>query len=219
VENLEFIRRPRSNRLWTPDGLWCADVAHITPLDRHFLCCCQRLRSPHQPTSGIAITGTRASCPAISSRPTTTFRSMARGERSAAQPAIRRATGMVARYYFGNPGFLSRPLHGCSFGPCWTITCIGRVWNPPGPGSRATREPPEGGFPSLGSAPEGRSILYFTFRDPPILQPPYITLQAINSPNLQRSIGVCKQRVSSIGLWQRAFTGALFQEPTVTSIG
>jgi hypothetical protein len=156
--------------------------------------------------------------PGYQHRPTTTFRSMARGERSAAQPAIRRATGMVARYYFGNPGFLSRPLHGCSFGPCWTITCIGRVWNPPGP-EAATREPPEGGFPSLGSAPEGRSILYFTFRDPLILQPPYKTFQAINSPNLQRSIGVCKQRVSSIGLWRRAFTGALFQEPTVTSIG
>jgi hypothetical protein len=29
--------------------------------------------------------------------------------------------------------------------------------------------------------------------------------------NLQRSIGVCKQRFSGIGLWRRAFTGALFR--------
>ncbi len=34
-----------------------------------------------------------------------------------------------ARYYFGNPGFYQGRYNGGSFGPCWTITPIGRVWN------------------------------------------------------------------------------------------
>ena len=34
-----------------------------------------------------------------------------------------------ARYYFGNPGFYHGRYNGGSFGPCWTITPIGRVWN------------------------------------------------------------------------------------------
>jgi hypothetical protein len=34
-----------------------------------------------------------------------------------------------ARYYFGNPGFYRGRYNGGSFGPCWTITPIGRVWN------------------------------------------------------------------------------------------
>src|SRR5579863_2159147 len=33
-----------------------------------------------------------------------------------------------ARYYFGNPGFYQGRYNGGSFGPCWTITPIGRVW-------------------------------------------------------------------------------------------
>lgn len=34
-----------------------------------------------------------------------------------------------ARYYFGEPGFFHGRYNGGSFGPCWTITPIGRVWN------------------------------------------------------------------------------------------
>jgi hypothetical protein len=34
-----------------------------------------------------------------------------------------------ARYYFGNPGFYHGRYNGGSFGPCWTITPIGHVWN------------------------------------------------------------------------------------------
>jgi hypothetical protein len=34
-----------------------------------------------------------------------------------------------ARYYFGSPGFYHGRYNGGSFGPCWTITPIGRVWN------------------------------------------------------------------------------------------
>jgi hypothetical protein len=33
------------------------------------------------------------------------------------------------RYYFGEPGFWHGRYNGGSYGPCWTITPIGRVWN------------------------------------------------------------------------------------------
>ena len=33
------------------------------------------------------------------------------------------------RYYFGDPGFLHGRYNGGSFGPCWTWTPIGRMWN------------------------------------------------------------------------------------------
>ena len=32
-------------------------------------------------------------------------------------------------YYFGNPGFLHGRYNGGSFGPCWTSTPIGLMWN------------------------------------------------------------------------------------------
>jgi hypothetical protein len=33
------------------------------------------------------------------------------------------------RYYFGQPGFSHGRYNGGSFGPCWTWTPIGRMWN------------------------------------------------------------------------------------------
>ena len=33
------------------------------------------------------------------------------------------------RYYFGEPGFYRGRYNGGSFGPCWTYTPIGLVWN------------------------------------------------------------------------------------------
>jgi len=33
------------------------------------------------------------------------------------------------RYYFGRPGFYGGRYNGGSFGPCWTRTPIGPVWN------------------------------------------------------------------------------------------
>ena len=33
------------------------------------------------------------------------------------------------RYYFGDPGFFRRQYNGGSFGPCWTWTPIGPIWN------------------------------------------------------------------------------------------
>jgi hypothetical protein len=33
------------------------------------------------------------------------------------------------RYYFGEPGFFHGRYNGGSFGPCWTWTPIGRIWN------------------------------------------------------------------------------------------
>jgi hypothetical protein len=33
------------------------------------------------------------------------------------------------RYYFGEPGFYRGRYNGGSFGPCWTWTPIGRMWN------------------------------------------------------------------------------------------
>jgi hypothetical protein len=33
------------------------------------------------------------------------------------------------RYYFGDPGFFRRRYNGGSFGPCWTWTPIGPIWN------------------------------------------------------------------------------------------
>lgn len=32
-------------------------------------------------------------------------------------------------YYFGNPGFFRGRYNGGSFGPCWTSTPIGLMWN------------------------------------------------------------------------------------------
>ncbi|MFB9262765.1 hypothetical protein ACFFWD_06195 [Bradyrhizobium erythrophlei] len=32
-------------------------------------------------------------------------------------------------YYFGRPGFYRGRYNGGSFGPCWTWTPIGRMWN------------------------------------------------------------------------------------------
>jgi len=32
-------------------------------------------------------------------------------------------------YYFGNPGFFHGRYNGGSFGPCWTWTPIGSMWN------------------------------------------------------------------------------------------
>jgi hypothetical protein len=32
-------------------------------------------------------------------------------------------------YYFGNPGFYHGRYNGGSFGPCWTSTPIGLMWN------------------------------------------------------------------------------------------
>lgn len=34
-----------------------------------------------------------------------------------------------APYYFGDPGFLHGRYNGGSFGPCWTYTPIGLMWN------------------------------------------------------------------------------------------
>ena len=33
------------------------------------------------------------------------------------------------RYYFGEPGFLHGRWNGGSYGPCWTHTPIGLMWN------------------------------------------------------------------------------------------
>ncbi len=33
------------------------------------------------------------------------------------------------RYYFGEPGFFRGRYNGGSFGPCWTWTPIGPIWN------------------------------------------------------------------------------------------
>jgi hypothetical protein len=33
------------------------------------------------------------------------------------------------RYYFGRPGFYGGRYNGGSFGPCWTQTPIGPIWN------------------------------------------------------------------------------------------
>ena len=33
------------------------------------------------------------------------------------------------RYYFGEPGFFRGRWNGGSFGPCWTHTPIGLMWN------------------------------------------------------------------------------------------
>jgi hypothetical protein len=33
------------------------------------------------------------------------------------------------RYYFGDPGFSRGRYNGGSYGPCWTYTPAGRVWN------------------------------------------------------------------------------------------
>jgi hypothetical protein len=33
------------------------------------------------------------------------------------------------RYYFGSPGFLHGRYNGGSWGPCWTSTPIGLMWN------------------------------------------------------------------------------------------
>ncbi|WP_167558712.1 hypothetical protein [Bradyrhizobium canariense] len=33
------------------------------------------------------------------------------------------------RYYFGRPGFARGRYNGGSFGPCWTQTPIGPIWN------------------------------------------------------------------------------------------
>jgi hypothetical protein len=33
------------------------------------------------------------------------------------------------RYYFGEPGFAHGRWNGGSYGPCWTYTPIGRMWN------------------------------------------------------------------------------------------
>jgi hypothetical protein len=33
------------------------------------------------------------------------------------------------KYYFGGPGFLHGRYNGGSFGPCWTYTPIGLMWN------------------------------------------------------------------------------------------
>jgi hypothetical protein len=33
------------------------------------------------------------------------------------------------RYYFGQPGFYHGRWNGGSYGPCWTYTPIGRMWN------------------------------------------------------------------------------------------
>jgi hypothetical protein len=33
------------------------------------------------------------------------------------------------RYYFGNPGFYRGRFNGGSFGPCWTWTPVGPMWN------------------------------------------------------------------------------------------
>ena len=33
------------------------------------------------------------------------------------------------RYYFGQPGFYRGRYNGGSFGPCWTWTPIGPIWN------------------------------------------------------------------------------------------
>ena len=59
--------------------------------------CCQPLRSPRLLTSGTSITGmATASCPAITSRPTTAFQFMARRDQSAALQAMRQDTGIMA---------------------------------------------------------------------------------------------------------------------------
>src|ERR1700722_19269865 len=34
-----------------------------------------------------------------------------------------------SRYYFGEPGYLHGRWNGGSFGPCWTSTPIGLMWN------------------------------------------------------------------------------------------
>jgi hypothetical protein len=34
-----------------------------------------------------------------------------------------------SRYYFGDPGFYHGRYNGGSFGPCWTYTPIGYMWN------------------------------------------------------------------------------------------
>ena len=59
--------------------------------------CCQPLRSPRLLTSGTPITGmVTASCPAITSRPTTAFQFMVRRDQSAALQAMRQDTGIMA---------------------------------------------------------------------------------------------------------------------------
>jgi len=52
------------------------------------------------------------------------------------QDSRRNRPAYVPRYwyngawrYFGRPGFYNGRYNGGSFGPCWTITPIGRIWN------------------------------------------------------------------------------------------
>jgi hypothetical protein len=69
-----------------------------SPHQVQFSCrCCQPLRSPRPVTSGTSITGmATASCPAIISRPTTTFQFMVRRELSVARQTMLRVTGITA---------------------------------------------------------------------------------------------------------------------------
>lgn len=49
------------------------------------------------------------------------------------KPAVRKSTPSYwyggSIYYFGEPGFTDGRWNGGSFGPCWTHTPIGLMWN------------------------------------------------------------------------------------------
>jgi hypothetical protein len=71
-----------------------------------------------------------ASCPAIVNRPTTPFRFLARGGAARGVPDYSPSYWYNGdRYYFGAPGFFHGRYNGGSFGPCWTWTPIGPIWN------------------------------------------------------------------------------------------
>ena len=95
----------------------------------------------------MSINGTAtASCPAIISRPSNSVpiyshRSAARNSPSYDAPGFAAPGSSFpnygtpsywwdgSRYYFGDPGFLHGRYNGGSYGPCWTSTPIGLMWN------------------------------------------------------------------------------------------
>jgi hypothetical protein len=144
-------------------------------------------------------------------------------ERSAARPAIRRATGMVARGTISAiPGFITAATMAAvsaRAGPSQASGGSGIVASLEASGARKARNGVARRRLPNSRVSTGKSFDTSLFET--LSSFSHLTKRCrLSTPqNLPRSIGVCKQRVSSIGLWRWAFTRALFQEPLVTSIG
>ncbi len=102
-----------------------------SPYQVQFSChCFQPLRSPRPLISGTSITGmATAFCPAIISRPTTAFQFMVRRDQRGTPDYAPTYWYNGGWYYFHDPGFFHGRYNGGSFGPCWTWTPIGLMWN------------------------------------------------------------------------------------------